>query len=1603
MNQIANIVSSLTPQAREALRQELDRQDPRESSDFVAVIGAAVRLPGAITSLEKLWEFLARGGDAVGPVPTDRWPGRRDRSANARDWGAFIDDVAGFDARRFGISPLEAITMDPQQRHLLEVTAEAIAHAGLREQSLRGSRTGVYMGLSSNDYLTVGAKTNTPIDAYSATGNPHSVAVGRVSYQFDLRGPCLAIDTACSSSLVAIDTAVHGLAENRCALALAGGIHLMLDPHSTEALEAWSMLSPEGKIKAFDARADGFVRGEGCVVLVLKRLKDAEADGDRILAVILNSAVNQDGRSNGLTAPNQASQIAVMREALSGAGIDPREVVYIETHGTGTPLGDPVEFGAIANVYGAGTKTCYVGAIKSNMGHLEAAAGALSVVKTISCLRHRKVPPNLHFRSWNPAMEISGTRLVVPTRLEELPGEARRVVAGVSAFGFGGTNAHALLSTHVDTEWPSVWIFPGQGGQFAGMGCRFLHEDTHFAAKVDELDPQFRSVVGVSLRSALDGSAELEGIGTIQPALFGFQLAAASMLEATQGAPSAVIGHSMGEVAAAVVAGILTQEQGLRVIAERSRLLSELPSGGAMAVVRCGGDEIRRWSQLDHGQLEVAALNGPQDTVLAGSVHDIDALAERCRTQRGPAVSVIRVDVASHSRFVDPILEQLRDALYDLGPTRPPRYPIFSTCSLDDDWGVEHWVANLREPVKFSDSVAKAVAEGANRFTEVSPHPVLLDAVDRDTGLGVKTRAIQVRPPHWRHQRFWYNNTQVSQRVDPKWGLVDMHVSLPGQGHVLQGDLGSERCPWLADHRLFGTPVAPGSTLMELCASAAVAASPERSVVNLHDVRFLGMLPLEDSVTITVLVSQDDHTVEVITTPDGTSTTTHATAHVDFEQREWPTPLVSPSLDGTASARRIEPEQLLSRARRAGQEYGPHFQLLTEVIDFGDGWVEGSVAQPKGAPRGLVVDPRTLDAAIQMMAAALPDGAQEQVIIPVSVDRMFVGSPGSQVVRVVGQGRQQGRDWCMDLDLWADGETEPVVSVRGLRARPLGRAEAPFSWSSSLYEVEWVAEADPANVGTAPTNLTVIDATSSEASQEVAHGLIAARDQGGFGPGHTVIVVDGAASTRQDAARELLDSVASLVASESRPALVTLVTLGNRGDGAARAARALVRTAALEVPDLPIRTVSASRNSEELGSLLTRLWGADSLALTSEGTEMARCVRASLPRTVEGMLVRPDSAYLVTGGMGGLGLQIAAALTSEGAGCVILNGRNRPQPGSNAALDKLIRDERVVIVLGDIADEDTVGQCRAEVFSRGLELRGVVHAAGVVADQTFAGLNSTTVDRMWRPKVGGVIRLDADTADDPLDFFIVFSTAGTILGSPGQAGYVVANAAMEGIVADRQRRGLPGTIVQWGRWGEVGLAADARDRMMDLIPPDQGVAILRRLIVADRPETLAARLNESVLLANFPQVADQPFYASLIASGAAQDSISVDALRAMLPAQAQAEIQRGVTRVVAQLLGYGDSEIPRDQPLTDLGLDSLLVLRIVRGIEHVFSVKLGVAALLQGATTTEIAEHVASKMLPNTTLGDDSVNTTTTGETAETRAEIRSAHLNRLRKRGKRS
>ncbi|PRQ06869.1 type I polyketide synthase [Enhygromyxa salina] len=770
----------------------------------IAIVGIGLRFPGGLGDPRQFWAGLCAGVDVIQEIPEQRWPAGE---AETR-FAGMIDRIYEFEPGFFGLSEREARMMDPQQRLLLEIAWSALADAGLPLASVRGSETGVFIGASGFDWTLLAFAEQT-IDAYSATGSSHSILANRLSYLWDLRGPSFSIDAACASSLVAVHLGVAALRRRECDRVIAGGVQAHLVPHTTMSLARFGMMAADGRCKAFDSRGDGFVRSEGCGVVVLARLSDVDLSRDRVYAVIHGSATNQDGRSNGLTAPNALAQARVLKAALADARLAPEDVGLIETHGTGTALGDPIEFQAISSVYGEATRPCLLGAVKTNLGHTEAAAGVAGLIKAALAIHHGRIPGNLHLERINPDVELEGTRFVLPRESTTWDGPR---YAAVSSFGFGGTNAHALLgpaperenskrppseiifapisansreafferaaqlaqlahdpaidphelaytlaarSTHLpwrghaigrdraslasalnqahptlasSTTPRVVFLFSGQGGQWIDMGRALASWSAVFRDALSRCEQAITNVAGWSLSAALGSETELARVDRVQPAIFAMQVAAAALWRSFGVEPDVVLGTSMGEVAAAQVAGLLGLDDAARVITTRSQLVAErLDTPGAMATVALSEAEVRQRLAARPSDLEIAVVNSPINVVVAGSPAPLLELMAELEAD-GVFTRRIHVDYASHCSHVDKLSAGVEAALRGLAPGDGPRTPMLSTVTLawlEDATAPSYWKANLREPVRLWPALSEVLRPAGDVVIELSPHPVL--------------------------------------------------------------------------------------------------------------------------------------------------------------------------------------------------------------------------------------------------------------------------------------------------------------------------------------------------------------------------------------------------------------------------------------------------------------------------------------------------------------------------------------------------------------------------------------------------------------------------------------------------------------------------------------------------------------------------------------------------------------------------------------------------------------------------------------------------------------------------------------------------------------
>lgn len=1005
--------------------------DPASSNEVqqnepIAIVGLGNRFPGS-DGPEEFWQFLRNSGDGISEVPATRWSKQAFYDAKQdipgkmnTQWGGFLEHVDQFDPYFFGISPREASRMDPQQRLLLEVAWETLENAGVAPERLAGSQTGVFVGISSTDYSQIQNSDPRYIDAYAGTGNAHSIAANRISYILDLRGPSMAIDTACSSSLLAIHLACQSLRTGECQQALAGGVNLTLTPELTIAFSQAHMMSAVGHCNTFDEAADGYVRGEGCGLVLLKPLSAAQRDGDTILAIIRGSATNQDGRSNGLTAPNGPSQEAVIRQALRNAGVSADQISYVETHGSSTPLGDPIEIDALKAVLmqnRSPEQICWLGSVKTNIGHLESAAGIAGLIKTVLSLSRGEIAPHLHFKKLNPHISFDGTTFAIPTERQPWPQVARRL-AGVSAFGFGGTNVHIILEAapahqpvansgerpqhlltlsarsanalqalaqryerfltlhpaasladisftantgrarfahrlavlatspvqlrerladfalrqtasgvyheHIQQRGRKkvAFLFTGQGSQYIGMGRQLYETQPTFRKALDRCDQILRPYLKQSLLSVLypetGVASPLDETAFTQPALFALEYALAEMWLSWGIEPDVVIGHSVGEYVAACVAGLFSLEDGLRLIAERGRLMQELPQQGEMAVIFADQATVAAAIAPMQERVAISAINGPKNTVISGDREAIQTIVQRLQAE-GVTTHPMTVSHAFHSPLMDPMLDAFEQVARQI-TFSPLRIPLVSNLTgkvlnTGESVKASYWRQQTRNAVQFATSITTLAEQGYDLFVEIGPHPVLLNmgkrclpeegntwvpslrkgqddwqallecvatlytkGVELDwTGFDrdyVRQRlALPTYPFEREHCWFELHRADTSVQPAPQtpltpWTpdnaqrhpLLDSHLELtyPTGVHVWETALDKQRLPYLNDHRIQGAMAVPVSVYLEMAQAATVEVfGPGDHTLTEIELKKLLLLPEQGFQKVQVVFSSD--------------------------------------------------------------------------------------------------------------------------------------------------------------------------------------------------------------------------------------------------------------------------------------------------------------------------------------------------------------------------------------------------------------------------------------------------------------------------------------------------------------------------------------------------------------------------------------------------------------------------------------------------------------------------------------------------------------------------------------------------------------------------
>jgi acyl transferase domain-containing protein len=1690
---------------------------PADPDEPIAIVGMACRFPGGIGSPDELWRLMHEGRDAVAAFPADRgWDLTVLYDSDASQPGtsyqreaALLDGVAEFDAAFFGISSREAQAMDPQQRLLLETSWEALERGGIDSTTLRGSRTGVFTGVMNLPYGRPLHQARPDLEGYVMTGTTSSVASGRLSYVLGLEGPAVTLDTACSSSLVALHLAGQSLRRGETDLALVGGATVMAEPGLFIEFSRLRALASDGRSKPFSADADGFGMAEGVAVLVVERLSDARRLGHDVLAVVRGSAVNQDGASNGLTAPNGPAQQRVIRAALASAGLRAADVDVVEAHGTGTRLGDPIEAQALIATYGSdhsAKRPLYVGSVKSNIGHAQAAAGVAGVMKMVQALRHGVLPRSLY--ADNPTKEVdwsAGTvELLAEAReWQRVDGRPRR--AGVSAFGISGTNAHIILeeftpetvetaevpwadvavplvlsgktpdavrgqalalrehlASHPELPLPHVArelatcrttfehravvtgdregaraglgdvspvlagsgrvaaVFSGQGAQRAGMGRQLAEHFPVFDEALTEVCGHLDPELGRGLREVLwsEDPAQLGRTEFAQPALFAFEVALARLWQSWGVSFTAVVGHSVGEIAAAAVAGVLTLPDAARLVVARGRLMQSLPDGGAMLAIAAGEDEVTA-TLGDSALVGIAAVNGPEAVVVSGARDEVARVGEIWR-DRGRRVAELRVSHAFHSRLMEPILDEFRSVVAELR-FHPPTVPISATADTAHPIDTPaYWVDHARNAVRFGDAIGRLPE--ADILIEVGPDAALAPLIDTGHTVLPSTRRGQsethtvltalgqahahgadvdwaaLLPPAprtglptyaFQRQRYWESASDATARAsagaDPRpHPMLTSRTDLPGAGGLLlSGRLTPGSDPWLSHHVVMGTMLLPGTGFVELALEAARSAGV--GSVDELVLRAPMVFPEGKPRDLQVWVGPDqgaERELQIRTRETGGDWTLHATGllaarTVDTEGfgADWAGEVWPP-----AGARQLVGRSFYEDLAARGYEYGPAF-WGTKAVWERNGDLFAEVVLPDEQPRGFGIHPALLDAALHALPITGSLYEAGEVRLPFSFNGVSLFSSDARRLRVLIRA---------DADsaaVWiTDDAGSPVLAMEGIILRSIERAQleaAGATGRTGWFSVTWRQSGRAPTTDRVPGNWLLLGEVPSALGCLFEDPVTAASWDRSTAPDGVLV---GAAR-----AEDLLTALHEVAGRQTGP--VWCVTSGAVGVGTAdptadvRAAGVwgLGRVAGLELPDrwgglvdLPERIDDATRRA--LAGILTGDGAEDDaedqLAIRDGRLWARRLVTAAAPQT---SAWTPKGTVLITGGTGGLGGHVARRIAEQGsADRILLISRQGPTaPGATELLGELSAlGAEADAVAVDVTDRAALGGFLAALATEGTPVGTVVHAAGVVRDVRIAETGAEELAAQMAAKVEGALLLDELLPD--LDYFVLFSSISGVWGAAGQAGYAAGNACLDALARRRREQGKPAVSVAWGPWAGGGMLTEHDERelrkrgLTPLLVPAAIQAMEQSIMANNTWDPVVADISWSRFLPAFTASRPSPLLGSF------GDKVAVEALAQSDGRRAEGETRSLTQRIaalpdaerlpaltevvrthVAALIGEsGPERVNPGRALKEIGFDSLMSVELRNRFAGLIGVKLPATLVFDHPTPNALALYL---------------------------------------------
>lgn len=1735
----------------------------------VAVIGYGCRVPGGNNNPSELWDFLLKQGDASGNIPQMRWEPYIDRQAGNAEVltkttskGYFLDKLEDFDASFFGISPREAEQIDPQQRIAVEVAWEALENSGIPPHSLAGSDTAVYMGVNSDDYSRLILEDLSNIEPWMGVGTAFCGIPNRISYLLDLMGPSEAVDAACASSLVAIHHGRRALLAGETSLAITGGVNALIGPSLTRVLDKAGALSSDGRCRSFDDAAAGYGRGEGAGIVVLKRLPDALKDGDRILAVLKGSAVGADGHTNGIMAPNQEAQERVGRKALREARLSPDEISYVEAHATSTSIGDPTECAAIANIYGFGSRRplsepCYIGSIKSNIGHLEAGAGVMGFIKAVLVLQHELIPPQANLTTLNSKIDWKNSCLNVSTK--SIPwladGKVRR--AAVASYGYGGTVSHAILeaapsvhpqlfrapppkpgiagdltvlllsapqparlksaaarlalwlkdswnihnqdyeidsvaytlafkrthhkfraaivtgsraeaiellqkiaqsqqsdqiySHHVlaQSQNPgTVWVFSGHGAQWKGMGQTLVHEPA-FAQIVEQLEPVVQQRMGFSITDAFT-QGDFDTVDRIQILTYVLQVGLAEVLLSRGAQPKAIIGHSLGELAASVVAGAITPVEGAVICCIRSRLYLSVAGAGAMILVnipfRVAADELK--SRID---IVVAIDSSPTTCVVAGTVDAVGALSAQWK-QAGHTVHTVKSNVAFHSPSMLQLAAPLRGALKGKISPQNPRIPIYSTSSLDPRVttlrDAEYWVNNMIKPVLFTSAVIAAVNDNYKVFMEVSSHPIVAHSI-KETLVDAKRLDGKVLPTllrnestqknvllalgklHcigesinfesslrgnwlsdvpgtvWEHQPYW---RRVSSSTDRKavshdvtsHQLLGRRTQVFGtQNAIWETRLSPSVKPFPGNHPLHAVEIVPAAVLLNTFLSAA----PRHSLRNVslrvplvvgppQDIQILrenNQLRLSSRLIELGSDECDNHSwlintkCEIILASD--LSTMSIIDLTTLKQR---------------TSRNLNASFTIKYLAKAGvSEMGFPWKVL-EHLENDSEMLAKVHADPdvnssrhwEGTSWASILDAATSisstifhrEPLLRMPSAigrvtALPDTLTPKICYIYTkkvsdkdhtADTLILNEKGNVLV-------------CIDTLRFAGIEGDPAArdSERDLVHRiawpPAQLTEYPLRFHSVLF----ISKESP----------LLLSYRAALSSVGIESGNVAEPDDiGRIRDDSIVVFLPDVAKTARDvykvsaeSCERLLNTVKRLSASLPKTKLFCITQTSTKAGNF---------EALSQAPLIGLARVIHSEETEIFGGLIDvedatfpmqavkYVRGVDVVRIDDgvARTSRLRPFVVETPDTItprKSFHTRPHGTYIITGGLGALGLEVAMFLADKGAKRLVLVSRRCLLPRREWAKQKedstiqhILSLEAMGVSITTVSLDISSVNASSELLSALENLAlppvlGVVHAAGTIANQLVMETTMETFKSVTAPKIMGALALHEAFPPNTIDFMVLFSSCGQILGFPGQASYASGNAFLDSLAFQRRTLGDNTISILWTSWRGLGMAASTR--YIDTELHARGITdVTNHDAFLAWERIFKLETDHAVVLRTLTLEADamlpHPILADIVRRRGATVALPTEAEQTSHreptsgPELREFLIQN-TTQCVASTLSLSENAIDPQIPLAELGLDSVMTVELRMQLQRAIKFEIGPTLLWKCPTIGHLVQH----------------------------------------------